>query len=284
VKHDHTGLVVLTFKVNTTSPVFVFRGIYGQHTKAKTNTQPEHKRLCPATAPKGWHVLHRRLPGISPRRPAPKIPVQPAQAPTDADHPAILAIIHPSRQALKGKTNKSMSDATNPTTTAQTVETPGPGDATGTTTAGTPETYTKAQLETIIKDRLAREQSKAAEAQQKAVDAAEAKVLAEQGKFKELYEKQQADLTAHQAKVKALELAALRQSVASRVGLPAAFVGRLQGETEQELEADARTLLAALPKPTAPNINSGAGGQARQLTTQELTAQRRETDSMYVPF
>jgi hypothetical protein len=55
-----------------------------------------------------------------------------------------------------------------------------------------------------------------------------------------------------------LEAAALRREVAAKVNLPAALVDRLQGETADELEADAKALLAALPKPAAPNINAGA--------------------------
>ena len=44
--------------------------------------------------------------------------------------------------------------------------------------------------------------------------------------------------------------------------MPAALANRLQGETAEDIEADAKELMAALPKPTAPNINSGTGNGA----------------------
>ena len=44
--------------------------------------------------------------------------------------------------------------------------------------------------------------------------------------------------------------------------MPQALANRLQGETLEEIEADAKELMAALPKPAAPNINSGTGNGA----------------------
>lgn len=60
-----------------------------------------------------------------------------------------------------------------------------------------------------------------------------------------------------QTSLKAKERAELRASAAEKAGLPKAFVNRLQGETPEELEADARAIMDALPKPEkpAPGIN-----------------------------
>lgn len=132
------------------------------------------------------------------------------------------------------------------------------------TAAATPstieqKTFTQADIDRIVKDRLTRAEAKAAETNAKAVAEAEAKALAEQGKFKDLWEKAQAQAAAKEARVAELELAAMRRDVASKTGLPAPLIDRLRGVTLEELEADAATLLAALPKPTAPNINSGNG-------------------------
>lgn len=160
------------------------------------------------------------------------------------------------------------------TQTAQT------GDVTGQTTD---KTFTQADVDRIVKERLQREQGKAEQLAQKAREEAEAKALAEQGKYKELFEKQQADLQAAADRVKALELQTLRNNVATKVGLPAAFVDRLRGETEAEIEADAKSILAIIPKPTAPNINANSGGQPAPITTDTVIAQKRQS-GMYAPL
>jgi len=160
------------------------------------------------------------------------------------------------------------------TQTAQT------GDVTGQTTD---KTFTQADVDRIVKERLQREQGKAEQLAQKAREEAEAKALAEQGKYKELFEKQQADLQAAADRVKALELQTLRNNVATKVGLPAAFVDRLRGETEAEIEADAKSILAIIPKPTAPNINANSGGQPAPVTVDAVVAQKRQS-GMYAPL
>ena len=119
--------------------------------------------------------------------------------------------------------------------------------------------YTKAEVEALVRDRLANTQRKSDEAAKRAAADAEAKVLAEQGKYKELFERQQAELDATRAQAKALELAALKRDVAAEVGLPPALAARLQGDDAEALKADAAALLAAMPKPAPPNLNSAPG-------------------------
>ena len=84
----------------------------------------------------------------------------------------------------------------------------------------------------------------------------ETNALAEQNKWKELYEGTQKDLLKEKANN-------LRLKVATSKGLPGELVDRLRGETEDELSKDADTLLAlvkpanskGVPPPTAGGQN-----------------------------
>lgn len=66
-----------------------------------------------------------------------------------------------------------------------------------------------------------------------------------------------------QERLTALERNSLRQKVALEKGLPAKWVARLQGSTEEELAADADTILADLgtSTPTTPKPDLTQGGQ-----------------------
>ena len=119
--------------------------------------------------------------------------------------------------------------------------------------------FTQAELERILSERLAKERTKGEAAAKKAQADAEAKALAEQGKYEELYKKAQADLEAAQRQATEAQQALLRREVGAKYNLPLALVDRRRGDTPEELDADAQALLAALPKPAAPNINSGTG-------------------------
>ncbi len=138
--------------------------------------------------------------------------------------------------------------------------------------------FTQAELETIVKERIQREQRKATEAADKARIDAERKAAEEQGQYQKLAESLKAELEAERLRAKGLEVAALRRDAATKHQLPAAFADRLRGETAEEIDADAQELVKALPKPTAPNINAGnapaAAGQSYLggLTPQEFGA------------
>ena len=95
--------------------------------------------------------------------------------------------------------------------------------------------------------------------------------------------KEQAEMTELQkATAKAAELEAelntLKQNdkkreIAAKVGLPPALALRLVGATDEELEQDAKAILASLPKPAAPNTGATApGANGRQG---ETPAERR---------
>jgi hypothetical protein len=132
-------------------------------------------------------------------------------------------------------------------------------------------TFTKAEVEALVRDRLAGAQRKAEEATKKATADAEAKALREQGEFRTLYEKEQARAAELEQRARSLEIAGIRRDVAARLQLPVGLVDRLRGDTEDEITADAQALLAVLPKPPAPNINAGDVSSKTQTLPGGLT-------------
>lgn len=112
-----------------------------------------------------------------------------------------------------------------------------------------------------------RELEKAQADAAKAKTDAETAALAEQNKYKELWEKAQKDAEKATAEALTAKQEVLRLKVIGKVpGFPAAWADRLRGDTEEDMEADAKSLMAALPKPAAPNANAapGDGGKPRQ--------------------
>jgi alanyl-tRNA synthetase len=87
---------------------------------------------------------------------------------------------------------------------------------------------------------------------------AERKAAEEQGQFKSLYEKTQAELKALQDAAAARERADLLRAVAKEAGLDESLADRLRGDDEAALRADAKAL-AERVKPAAP---TGAGSPA----------------------
>lgn len=163
-----------------------------------------------------------------------------------------------------------------------TTEQPKQGDATEpTANGGTPATFTQADIQRVIDQTIAKERARAEKLATKAKEDAEAKALADQGNYKTLYEKELANAQAAQERATKLERAALQTQVAKTVGLPDTLASRLIGETAEELEADARTMLAALPKPAAPNLNSGTGTGGAPLPGQLSEEERIHLASVY---
>lgn len=113
----------------------------------------------------------------------------------------------------------------------------------------------------------AKEYADRLEALEKAQKEAEEKALADQNEWKKLAEKREAEL-------KTERVARLKLDVALKTGLPAEFAARLQGEKEEELLADAKTLLP-LVKPTTPG-NPPAG--SRQAPTSFTAEQLRDPE------
>lgn len=80
-------------------------------------------------------------------------------------------------------------------------------------------------------------------------------------------QKLQVQLEKAQAELKEARLTELRQQIAAKVDLPLIFADRLHGETPEELEADAKKIMEALPKvpkpppvsPTSPGAGASQG-------------------------
>lgn len=141
------------------------------------------------------------------------------------------------------------------------------------------KTFTQADIDRIVKERLDRAEKANADKLQKEQEAAEQKRLQEQGQFKELADKEKARADQLEATLKQRDYDALRAKVAADNNLPAAWAVRLVGDDETALTADAKELAKTLvpaapvpgaspsPKPAGPA--GGAGDEAAQA------AQRR---------
>jgi hypothetical protein len=119
--------------------------------------------------------------------------------------------------------------------------------------------FTQADVDRILSERLAKASAKADAQAAKAREEAERKAAEQQGEYKQLYEQEKAKAAATEALLKEAQIASVRQAIAQSLGMPAALAERLRGDDEETIEADAKKLMAALPKPSAPNINSAAG-------------------------
>jgi hypothetical protein len=87
----------------------------------------------------------------------------------------------------------------------------------------------------------------------------------EQGKWKEIAEKNEADL-------KAERLNRTRLEVAAKKGIPVDLVGRLQGTTPEEIEKDADALLAFLKPAPGPGVPpAGKGGSQKPLDITKMS-------------
>jgi hypothetical protein len=136
--------------------------------------------------------------------------------------------------------------------------------------------FTQAELDAVITDRLKREKAKQEEAASAAKKKAEADALAENAEWQKLAEQRQAELDAAQTKVKAAELLEQKRQAASKHGIPEALIPRLQGETPEEMEADAEIVAALLkdPKKVPPNL-SPTNPSGDSSITGESEADRR---------
>ena len=122
----------------------------------------------------------------------------------------------------------------------------------------------KSRFDDINKRLKALEKEKAA--MEKAAEDQARLAAEEQGKFKELYEKTQAELQAERVAKEAAELKALRIKIGAELKLPPTLANRLQGATEDELRQDAQTLLEALPKPAVGGTDAPNGSNSHPPT------------------
>lgn len=135
------------------------------------------------------------------------------------------------------------------------------------------KTYTEAELEQIVKDRLAREKAKADKAAAEAAEKAAAEEAARQGEWKKLAEAREKEAAELKAQLAARELADKKRAVATKYGLPDALALRLAGNTDEELEADAKALAELMPKTAKPApgpTNPGQNASAAETHAQKI--------------
>jgi len=137
------------------------------------------------------------------------------------------------------------------------IETP---DAPQVQTAVSEKLFTQADIDKLIKERLDREKVKSEKAIAAAKAEAERQALEAQGNYQKLYEAEKAQREAAINEMKALHLANMRREVATAYNVPNGLAARLVGETREDLEADAKELMASLPKASAPSLDGLAGG------------------------
>lgn len=179
-----------------------------------------------------------------------------------------------------------------PTDLQNVTTTPEPAKQEPTATAPEPKAVMfspeqQAEMERIIKERLARKD----EADKKRLEAekqkAEADALAKNAEWEKLAKQREEELTKAKAELELKALAEKKRSIAEKVGLPPVFAGRIQGNTDEELEADAKAILDALPKDNKPKspgpTNPGEGGLPKETDAQKyarLTGNRSSFDWM----
>ena len=92
-------------------------------------------------------------------------------------------------------------------------------------------------------------------------------------------QKAQARAAELEAELTKTKRASMQSEIAAKVGLPAKLASRLQGNTPEEMEADAKDILETLPKQPKPTpgiaaSNPGANGQANETDAQKLARLR----------
>jgi hypothetical protein len=102
---------------------------------------------------------------------------------------------------------------------------------------------------------------------------ADDKILTEQNKWKELAEKRDAELQTERT-------ARLRLDVALKAGLPPEFAGRLMGITEEELTADAKSLLPLVRPSTPGNPPATSRTAPTTFTAEQLNDPKFVRDNM----
>jgi hypothetical protein len=165
------------------------------------------------------------------------------------------------------------------TTTETTPQTGGPGTNVGSEPGSAPaagggdqgKTFTQADLDRIVTERLAAEKARQEKALAKEREAAEQAKLAEQGQYRELAEREKARAAELEARLAQRERDILRRDVAARHNLPPALAARLQGDDEAAMAADAAELAKLLPAPgSGASPTNPASGRGATLTADDI--------------
>lgn len=135
---------------------------------------------------------------------------------------------------------------------------------------------TQEELDNIIKSRVDRINAKYADYATIKEELAQTKEKVKQVEEKAAEKaKQYADfdnkIANYESRIRAYESEKMRTKVASDSGLPLEFVDRLKGETEEELKADAQTLLKYTRTKKAASIQTEpSGDNKKQAKASEL--------------
>lgn len=141
-----------------------------------------------------------------------------------------------------------------------------------TETVDTTETVTEEVSKEAFEkmQRALKEANKEAAQRRKTIEQYEAKE--KERRDAELSEVDKANKRAEEAEQKAqrLERESLQRKAAEAAGLPTAFAERIKGSTLEEMQEDAKSLLEAMPKKTAPKLDANnPGSQTAGETDQE---------------
>lgn len=133
-------------------------------------------------------------------------------------------------------------------------------------------TYTQADIDRIVGERLAREKQKADKAIQDAKDEAERQKLAEEGKFKALYEAEKQTRENLEQERQTERLHTTKQSLLLEAGYTADKLADLldfvTGEDEEGVKASVEKLVRVAPPkalPIDPSTNNGGGRQQPKI-------------------
>lgn len=132
--------------------------------------------------------------------------------------------------------------------------------------------YTQADIDRIVGERLAREKAKADKAIAEAKAEAERKKLEEEAEFKTLYEQSQARIAEIEAQAKANELTAKKQTLLIEAGYPADkladLLGFITGDDEDAITASVERFKNVAP-PVPSYVDPATGGGARKQPEQK---------------
>jgi len=185
-----------------------------------------------------------------------------------------------------------MSATTTIETTVPADETPPTTPAGGGTTGGetpAPRTFTQAELEATIAERIGRERKKYGDyddLKKKAVEfdkVSEAQKTTEQKLAERIAELERETEQARRDADNA-RLDAVRSRVAARHKLPDEIAARLVGDDEAAIEADATALAKLLAPPAAPNPETGQRGGGTPAEARERTKAFVQANQRYAPL
>ena len=139
------------------------------------------------------------------------------------------------------------------------------------------KTFTQADIDRLVSDRLERERKKYADYD--ALKAAKAELdklkegqMSELDKAKQGLGAAQAKVTELEAKIKAMELSALKARLAAAAGLPSELADRIRGEDEEAIKADIEALKKIIPAKSAGGAGTPAAGAKASDDLQTLYA------------